>query len=141
MKTALEIKTIIQTYEEVGTIKGTARALGIAKGTVKRYLKRYKEVQNGERSRISPEDEERVIVKMRNQEYDLRLKELIEQNEIAPKAKRLTMAKMHEILVAEGWKVSYSTVKRRVREYEDYFKPRKVYIKQVPRAKRTIKSD
>ncbi|HOF23323.1 MAG TPA: hypothetical protein PLU70_02150 [Thermotogota bacterium] len=61
MKTAMEIKMILQTYNEIATIKGTARALGIAKETVKKYLKRYWELHNGERSRISPESEERVI--------------------------------------------------------------------------------
>jgi len=38
MKTAMEIKTIVQTNEQIGTIKGTARALRIAKRKVKKYL-------------------------------------------------------------------------------------------------------
>ncbi len=61
MKTAMEIKMILQTYNEIATIKGTARALGIAKETVKKYLKRYWELHNGERSRISPMDNGEMI--------------------------------------------------------------------------------
>jgi hypothetical protein len=35
IKTAMEIITIVQTYEKLGTIKGTARALSIAKGAMR----------------------------------------------------------------------------------------------------------
>ena len=128
MKTAMEIKMILQTYDEIGSIKGTARALGIAKGTVKKYLRRYWELQNGERSRISPENEERVIVRLRKKEYDLRLNELLEQNANFPKKQRLTALKVYRILEQEGWNVSYSTVKRRVREYKERNGPREGYI-------------
>jgi len=57
----MEIKTIVPRYDELGTTKGTAWALGIAKETVKNYLIRYREMQNGERSRINPENEERFL--------------------------------------------------------------------------------
>ena len=141
MKTAMEIKMILQTYDEIGSIKGTARALGIAKGTVKKYLRRYWELQNGERSRISPENEERVIVRLRKKEYDLRLNELLEQNANFPKKQRLTALKVYRILEQEGWNVSYSTVKRRVREYKERNGPREVYIQQVHPVGRTVEFD
>jgi len=141
MKKALEIQKIIQKYEETGTIKGTARELGISKATVKKYLQRYKEVQNGERDRISPENEKRVFEKLISKEYDVRIIELLEKNATFPKKQRLTAQKIHRVMEEEGWKVSYSTVKRRVRIYKQTHKPREVFIKQLHPAGKTIEYD
>jgi transposase len=113
----------------------------MAKGTVKKYLNRYWEAQNGERERISPENEKRVFEKLRDKGYDTRLNELLEQNADFPKKQRLTAQKAHRILVEEGWKVSYSTVKRKVREYKALHYPREVYIQQEHPAGRTAEYD
>jgi transposase len=141
MKRAMEIQEIVRTYEEIGTIKGTARKLKISKGTVKKYLRRYEEEQRGQRDRISPENEIRVFEKIGCKAYDQQITELLKANANYPKKQRLTAKKIYHVLVRSGQKVSYSTVQRRVRIHKQQHQPREVYIQQEHPAGKTVEYD
>jgi len=131
MKTIMEVHEIITTYKKTGTIKGTAKKLGISKNTVKKYLKSLEEAKSGNREKI-------VEYKRSNKHIQKRealkneIAKILEKNKKYPQKQRITAKKIYRKLVVEEKKfeVSYSTIKKIVREWKNENEPRKVYIKQ-----------
>jgi len=56
VKTMADIRRIVDLYELYGSYKKVARELSISPNTVKKYLRRVKDLQEGEADGILPKD-------------------------------------------------------------------------------------
>ncbi len=141
MKMAEEIGTIIKTYRETGSIKATARKLGISKNTVKRYLKRYKEVENGERERICPQNEKPIKVSIPEKPYEKKAMELLVENQEEWRKQHYKATTLHRQLRKAGYSVSYSSVLRVFNRFKEEHRPREIFIKQDHQPGQSVQFD
>lgn len=90
------------------SIRSVARATGLSRNTIKKYLKDE-----------SPPSYQRQAPPVRHKlcnGFDLRLRELFEQDLKRPRRERRTALRLYERLVVEGYTGSYSPVQRFVRD-------------------------
>jgi len=129
-----EIRRIMDLYELHGSIKGAARKLGISKNTAKKYIRRVKEVQEGTADEILPKDRKitqpsRVLTETVRQ----KIHQNLESNLKHPRKQRLTAKRIWELLVKDGHKIGYTSVKDEVARWKRINSHREVYILQEPR--------
>ena len=121
---------ILELYDQSGSIRFVAKQMDISRNTVSKYLKRVEQYRLKEKPsiiyrkpshrKISPETVERVHA-------------LLEENKVKPVKLRFTAKKIFSILIREGYKISYTSVKRIVHEWKmrnTIFN--EVFIMQVP---------
>lgn len=129
-----EIRRIVDLYELYGTYSRVARELGISHNTVKKYVLRVKAVQDGTDEEILPKDRKiiqppRVLTETVRQ----KIHRYLESNIGHPRKQRLTAKRIWELLVNDGHKIGYTTVKDEVARWKRTNSPREVYILQEPR--------
>lgn len=132
-KMVKEVDEIMKTYEEDGTYKGTADKIGVARNTVKKYVKLYNAAREEEESEDQEENgaKNRRIEEMTHRPWELRLNELLKETMGQRRKKMRTKAStLYRNLADEGYKVSYSSVKRRVQAIKDQYTPRETFIRQ-----------
>ncbi|OPY56868.1 MAG: hypothetical protein A4E49_00136 [Methanosaeta sp. PtaU1.Bin112] len=91
-----EIRRIVDLYDLYGSYKRVARELGISRNTVKKYVFRVKEVQNGRADEILPKD--RKIVQRRRvltEAVRQKIHGHLESNRELPRKQRLTAILVH----------------------------------------------
>ena len=89
-----------------------ARELKISKNTVKKYVLKVKDVQGGLADEILPKNRE-IIQPSRVLTEPVRQKihEHLESNLKRPKKQRITAKRIWELLVEDGHRIGYSSVK------------------------------
>jgi len=129
-----EIRRIVDLYDLYGSYKRVARELGISRNTVKKYVFRVNEVQNGTADEILPKD--RRIVQRRRVLTDAVRQKIhghLESNRERPRKQRLTAKRIWDLLVKDGHKIGYTSVKDEVARWKRTNNHREVYIIQEPR--------
>ena len=129
-----DIRRIVDLYELYGSYKKVARELSISPNTAKKYLRRVKDVQDGEADEILPKNRKiiqpsRVLTEIVRQ----KIHQYLESNLEHPRKQRLTAKRIWELLVTDGHKIGYISVKDEVARWKRTNSPRKVYILQEPR--------
>lgn len=125
-----DVEKILELYDQSGSIRFVARQMDISRNTVSKYLKRVEQYRLKEKPsiiyrkpahrKISPETVERVHA-------------LLEENKVKPVKLRFTAKKIFSILIREGYKISYTSVKRIVHEWKMRNTGlNEVFIMQVP---------
>ena len=111
-----------------------ARELKISRNTVKKYVLKVKDVQDGLADEILPKNRE-IIQPSRVLSEPVRQKihEHLESNLNRPKKQRITAKRIWELLVENGEKIGYSSVKNEVARWKRTNAPREVFILQEPR--------
>jgi transposase len=115
VKTMAEIRRIVDLYDLYGSYRRVSRELGISRNTVRKYVHRVKEVQNGMADEILPKDRKilqrpRVLTDAVRQKIHAHL----ESNRERPRKQRLTAKRIWELLVKDGHKIGYTSVKDEV---------------------------
>lgn len=134
MKTMADVRRIVDLYELHKSYKKVARELNISRNTVKKYLHQVKDVQDGLAEEIIPKN--RKIVQSSRVLTDLvrqKIHEYLESNLGCPKKQRLTAKRVWELLVQDGHKIGYTSVKDEVVRWKRTNAPREVFILQEPR--------
>jgi len=129
-----DVKRMADLYKLLGSIKGVAREMGISRNTVKKYLLQIRKVQEGTAEEIIPM--ERMIIQPRRVLTDTvvqKIHQRLESNLEHPRKQRLNAKRIWELLVKEGHKIGYTTVKDEVARWKRTNSPREVYILQEPR--------
>ena len=129
-----DIRRIVDLYELYGSYKKVARELSISPNTAKKYLRRIKDVQDGEADEILPKNR-KIIQPSRVLTETVRQKihQYLESNLEHPRKQRLTAKRIWELLVWDGHKIGYTSVKDEVARWKRTNSPREVYILQEPR--------
>ena len=134
MKTMADIRRIIDLYDLHKSYRRVARELKISKNTVKKYVLKVKDVQGGLADEILPKNREitqpsRVLTEPVRQ----KIHEHLESNLERPKKQRITAKRIWELLVEDGHRIGYSSVKNEVIRWKRTDAPREVFILQEPR--------
>jgi transposase len=134
VKTMADIRRIVDLYELYGSYKKVARELSISPNTAKKYLRRIKDLQDGEADEILPKNRKiiqpsRVLTEIVRQ----KIHQYLESNLEHPRKQRLTAKRIWELLVWDGHKIGYTSVKDEVARWKRTNSPREVYILQEPR--------
>jgi transposase len=129
-----DIRRIVDLYELYGSYKKVARELSISPNTAKKYLRRIKDLQDGEADEILPKNRKiiqpsRVLTEIVRQ----KIHQYLESNLEHPRKQRLTAKRIWELLVTDGHKIGYTSVKDEVARWKRTNNPREVYILQEPR--------
>jgi len=129
-----DIRRIVDLYELRDSYKEVARELNISKNTVKKYVHRVKDVQDGATDEILPKNR-KIIQPSRVLTETVRQKihQYLESNLGHPRKQRLTAKRIWELLVRDGHKIGYTSVKDEVVRWKRTNSPREVYILQEPR--------
>jgi transposase len=129
-----DIRRIVDLYELYGSYKKVARELNISPNTAKKYVLRVKDVQEGVAEEILPKDR-KIIQPSRVLTDTVRQKihQYLESNLEQPRKQRLTAKRIWELLVTDGHKIGYTSVKDEVARWKRTNSPREVYILQEPR--------
>jgi transposase len=111
-----------------------ARELKISRNTVKKYVLRVKDVQEGLADEILSKNRE-IIQQSRVLTEPVRHKihDHLESNLSRPKKQRITAKRIWELLVEDGHRIGYSSVKNEVVRWKRTNAPREVFILQEPR--------
>ena len=136
MKNVYEVKEIQRLHEEYGSIREVARLTGISRNTVRKYLRRIEALKSGKAEEVvkrKPVSFKRRTIETRTV---ARIEELLEFNKSKPKKLRFTAKKIWQVVVKEGHKISYTSVKRIVRKWKEEHGQRDVYIIQQPDGRR-----
>jgi len=101
---------------------------------VKKYLNQVKDVQDGLAEEIIPKNRKiaqpsRVLTDL----VRLKIHQYIESNLGRPKKQRLTVRRIWDLLVRDGHKIGYTSVKDEVVRWKRTNAPREVFILQEPR--------
>jgi len=134
VKTMADVRRIVDLYELHKSYKKVARELNISRNTVKKYLHQVKDVQDGLAEEIIPKN--RKIVQSSRVLTDLvrqKIHEYLESNLGCPKKQRLTAKRIWELLVQNGHKIGYTSVKDEVVRWKRANASREVFILQEPR--------
>lgn len=129
-----DIRKIVELYQLYRSYKRVGRELNISHNTVKKYVQRVNEVKSGILPEILPR--ERVIVqplRVVTDEIREKIYQHLESNLDRPKKQRINAKRILELLVMEGHKIGYTTVKREVANWRKTHGPRDVYILQEPK--------
>jgi len=134
VKTMADIRRIIDLYDLHKSYRRVARELKISKNTVKKYVLKVKDVQGGLADEILPKNREitqpsRVLTEPVRQN----IHEHLESNLERPKKQRITAKRIWELLVEDGHRIGYSSVKNEVVRWKRTNAPREVFILQEPR--------
>jgi len=134
VKTMADIRRILELHELYGTFNRVARELGISHNTVKKYVLRVKSVQEGSASEILAKD--RKIIqppRVLTEAVRKKIHSYLESNLGHPRKQRLTAKRIWELLVEDGHKIGYTTVKDEAARWKRTNGPREVFILQEPR--------
>jgi transposase len=129
-----DVRRIVDLYDLHKSYKRVARELNISRNTVKKYLHQVKDVQEGLAEEIIPKN--RKIVQPSRVLTDLvrqKIHQYLESNLGCPKKQRLTAKRIWELLVRDGHKIGYTSVKDEVARWKRTNAPREVFILQEPR--------
>jgi len=129
-----DISRIVDLYELYGSYKKVARELDISPNTAKKYLRRVKDVQEGTADEILPKN--RKIIQPKRVLTDIvrqKIHQYLESNLEHPRKQRLTAKRIWELLVLDGHKIGYTSVKDEVARWKRTNRPRDVFILQEPR--------
>jgi len=129
-----DISRIVDLYDLYKSYRRVARELKISRNTVKKYVLRVKEVQDGLADEILPKNRgiiqpSRVLTEPVRQ----KIHEHLESNLSRPKKQRITAKRIWELLIEEGHRIGYSSVKNEVAHWKRTNAPREVFILQEPR--------
>ena len=103
VKTIAEVRRIVDLYELYDSYKKVARELSISPNTAKKYLRRVKDLQEGEVDEILPKNRKiiqpsRVLTEIVRQ----KIHQYLESNLEHPRKQRLTAKRIWELLVWDG---------------------------------------
>lgn len=129
-----DISRIIDLYELRKSYKKVARELNISRNTARKYVHQVKDVQDGLAHEILPK-ERKIIQPSRVLTDNVRRKihQHLESNLGHPRKQRLTAKRIWELLVKDGHKIGYTSVKDEVARWKHTNAPREVFILQEPR--------
>lgn len=125
------VKKVLESYERTGSYRRTAREMGIAHNTVRKYVLRAQAAREGVIEEIVPRDREihqpsRVVTP----EIRGMIHRILEKNRKKPKKQRCNAKLIWQYLLASGYLLSYSTVKREVARWHAEQGYREVFIAQ-----------
>ena len=125
------VKTILETYERTSSYRRTGRELGVSHNTVRKYVLRAQAARDGVIEEILPQDREihqpsRVVTP----EIQEMIYRILEKNRQKPKKQRCNAKLIWHHLIASGYSLSYSTVKREVARWRTEQGYREVFIAQ-----------
>lgn len=126
-----DVDRIRQLYQETGSCRKVANIMGISRNTVTKYLKRIEECQNGDSEEIVP-----IIRNLQRPKPALsddvvnKIHTYLEENQKRPKKQRLNAHQIFLTLKYNGTEISYSTVKREVRQWKQHNVFRDICIAQ-----------
>lgn len=114
-----DIRRIADLHELHGSYKKEARELNISKNTVKKYVRRIEDVKDGVATDILPKDRKitqppRVLTDTVRQ----KIHQYLESNLDHPKKQQLTAKRIWELLVMDGHKIGYISVKDEVARWK-----------------------
>jgi transposase len=129
-----DIRRIVDLYELYGSYREVSRELNISRNTVKKYVHRVEEVQDGSAEEILPKNRKitqppRVLTELVRK----KIHHYLESNLERPRKQKLTAKRIWELLIADGHKIGYTSVKDEVARWKRANSPREVYILQEPR--------
>jgi len=129
-----DISRINDLYELRKSYKKVARELNISRNTARKYVHQVKDVQDGLAHDILPK--ERKIVqpsRVLTEPVRQKIHQHLESNLGHPRKQRLTAKRIWELLVRDGHKIGYTSVKDEVARWKRTNAPREVFILQEPR--------
>ena len=125
------VKKLLESYERTRSYRQTARDMGIAHNTVRKYVLRAQAAWEGVIEEIVPRGREihqpRRIV---TPEIQGTIHRILERNRKRPKKQRCNAKLIWQYLLASGYSLSYSTVKREVARWHAEEGYREVFIAQ-----------
>jgi transposase len=129
-----DISRIIDLYELRKSYKKVARELNISRNTARKYVHQVKDVQDGLAHEILPKERKiiqpsRVLTEIVRQ----KIRQYLESNLEHPRKQRLTAKRIWELLITDGHKIGYTSVKEEVIRWKRTNAPREVFILQEPR--------
>jgi len=129
-----DISRINDLYELCKSYKKVARELNISRNTARKYVHQVKDVQDGLAHEILPK-ERKIIQPSRVLTEPVRekIRQHLESNLDHPRKQRLTAKRIWELLVRDGHKIGYTSVKDEVARWKRTNSPREVFILQEPR--------
>jgi hypothetical protein len=130
----VDIRRIVDLYDLYKSYRRVARELKISRNTVRKYVLKVKDVQASLADEILPKNREvsqtsRVLTEPVRQKIHAHLESNLER----PKKQHITAKRIWELLVEDGHKIGYSSVKNEVVRWKHTNAPREVFILQEPR--------
>ena len=109
------VKKLLESYERTGSYRQTAREMRVSHNTVRKYVLRAQAAREGMIEEIVPRDREiRQPGRVVTPEVRDRIHRILEKNRKKPKKQRCNAKLIWHYLLASGYSLSYSTVKREV---------------------------
>jgi len=125
------VKKLLESYERTGSYRQTAREMGVSHNTVRKYVLRAQAAREGMIEEIVPRDREiRQPGRVVTPEVRDRIHRILEKNRKKPKKQRCNAKLIWHYLLASGYSLSYSTVKREVARWREEQGYREVFIAQ-----------
>ncbi len=125
-----DVEKILELYDQSGSIRFVAKQMDISRNTVSKYLKRVEQYRLKEKTSIIYRSPSHRKISSETVE---RVHALLEENKVKPVKLRFTAKKIFSILIREGYKISYTSVKRIVHEWKmKNTSLNEVFIMQVP---------
>ena len=125
------VKKLLESYERTGSYRQTARDMGIAHNTVRKYVLRAQAAREGTIEELIPRDREiRQPGRVVTPEVRGIIHRILEKNRKKPKKQRCNAKLIWHYLLARGYLLSYSTVKREVARWREEQGYREVFVVQ-----------
>jgi len=125
-----DVAEILKYYNEYGSIREVQRRTRISRNTIAKYLARVEENKKDQSLEII-RSKQRTMFKRTNELISL-VNTLLEENKSKHVKLRYTAKKVWNIVVSQGYNVSYTTVKRVVKQWVRQKGPKKeIYIEQI----------
>jgi transposase len=125
-----DVAEILKYYNEYGSIREVQRHTRISRNTIAKYLARVEENKKDQSLEII-RSKQRTMSKRTNELISL-VNTLLEENKSKHVKLRYTAKKVWNIVVSQGYNVSYTTVKRVFKQWVRQKGPKKeIYIEQI----------
>jgi len=125
------VKKLLESYERTGSYRQTAREMRVSHNTVRKYVLRAQAAREGTIEEIVPRDRKiRQPGRVVTPEIRGVIHRILEKNRKRPKKQRCNAKLIWQYLLASGYSLSYSTVKREVARWRDEHGYREVFIAQ-----------
>ena len=101
-----DIRRIVDLYKLYGSYRKVARELNISRNTVKKYLIKVEDVQDGSADEILPKDQQNTSAsRVLTEAVMNKIHQYLESNLEHPRKQKLTAKRILELLIMDGHKI------------------------------------
>jgi len=130
MKNIYDVKRIQELYDLYGSMRRVAKITHMSRNTVRKYLMRIEAVREGKMAKIIERKRVEPHRRVMTEEVIKKIHGYLEENRTKHRKLRYTAKKIRYMLLKQGYRMSYSTVRREVKRWKEENLPGEKYVLQ-----------